>query len=56
MAPSIASKQRQREKEASRQADEQALMDGADARELEAKNAFLLADRTLVHWSESESL
>jgi hypothetical protein len=56
MAPSIALEQRQREKEASREADEQALADGASPREIEAKNAFLVANRTIVHWGRSKPL
>ena len=48
--------QRQREKDASRQADEQALANGASHAEIEAKNAFIRADRTIVHWGRSKPL
>lgn len=48
--------QRQREKEASREADEQALAEGVSPRDIDAKNAFLRADRTIVHWGRSKPL
>lgn len=42
--------EREREKQASRDADERALANGVSAAEIEAKNAFLTADRTIIHW------
>jgi hypothetical protein len=42
--------EREREKQASRDADERALANGMTIAELEAKNAFLTADRTIIHW------
>ncbi|MES1183995.1 MAG: hypothetical protein ABUL60_09270 [Myxococcales bacterium] len=40
----------EREKQASRDADERALANGVSAAEIEAKNAFLTPDRTIIHW------
>jgi len=54
---SFDSEERAREKQASREADERALASGrATVAELEAKNAFLRADRTIVHWNRSKPL
>jgi hypothetical protein len=47
---------RAREKQASRDADEAALAAGASVAEIEAKNAFLTADRVIVHWNWSRRL
>jgi hypothetical protein len=41
---------REREKQASRDADERALANGVSAEEIEAKNAFLTPDRVVIHW------
>jgi len=41
---------REREKQASRDADELALASGVSVAEIEAKNAFLTPDRTVIHW------
>ena len=41
---------REREKQASRDADERALANGVSAAEIEAKNAFLTPDRVVIHW------
>lgn len=41
---------REREKQASRDADERALANGMSIAELEAKNAFLTPDRAIIHW------
>jgi len=50
------SDRRQAEKQASRASDEEALAKGASVQQIEAKNAFLLADRTIVHWDRSKHL
>jgi hypothetical protein len=42
--------EREREKQASRDADERALASGVSVAEIEAKNAFLTPDRTIIHW------
>jgi hypothetical protein len=42
--------EREREKQASRDTDERALASGVSAAEIEAKNAFLTPDRTIIHW------
>jgi hypothetical protein len=42
--------EREREKQASREADERALANGMSVAEIEAKNAFLTPDRTIIHW------
>ena len=42
--------EREREKQASREADERALANGVSVAEIEAKNAFLTPDRTIIHW------
>jgi len=41
---------REREKQASRDAGERALANGVSPAEIEAKNAFLTPDRTIIHW------
>ena len=48
--------ERAREKQASRDADERALAAGASAEDIDAKNAFLTADRTIIHWDRSRPL
>jgi hypothetical protein len=48
--------QREREKQASREADERALAAGESAEAIDARNAFLTADRTIVHWDRSRPL
>jgi hypothetical protein len=48
--------QREQEKELSRAADEEALAAGTSPREIEAKNAFIIASRTIVHWERSRPL
>lgn len=48
--------ERAREKQASRDADDRALAAGASVEEIDAKNAFLTADRTIVHWDRSKPL
>jgi hypothetical protein len=45
--------QREREKQASRDADERALAAGESAEAIDARNAFLTADRTIVHWDRA---
>lgn len=45
--------EREREKQASREADERAFADGESAEAIDARNAFLTADRTIVHWNRS---
>jgi hypothetical protein len=47
---------REREKQASRDADDRALANGVSAQEIDAKNAFITADRTIVHWNRSRPL
>lgn len=47
---------RAEEKEASREADERALANGATPADIERKNAFITADRTNVHWDKSKPL
>lgn len=42
--------EREREKQASRDADERALASGVSAAEIEAKKAFLTPDRTVIRW------
>ena len=42
--------EREREKQASRDADKHALANGVSAAEIEAKNAFLTPDRVVIHW------
>jgi hypothetical protein len=48
--------ERQREKQASRDADERALAAGESAEAIDARNAFLTADRTIVRWDRSRRL
>ena len=48
--------EREREKQASREADERALAAGESAEAIDARNAFLTADRTIVHWDRSRPL
>ena len=49
--------EREREKQASRDADEKALIDGTmTVEEIERKNAFLTADRVIIHWDRSRPL
>jgi hypothetical protein len=43
-------REREREKQASRDADEYAMANGVSAAAIEAKNGFLRADRVIVHW------
>jgi hypothetical protein len=52
----FAPEQREREKQASREADERALAAGESAEAIDARNAFLTADRTIVHWDRSRPL
>lgn len=42
--------EREREKQASREADERAFAAGESGESIDARNAFLTADRTIVHW------
>lgn len=42
--------ERERQKQASREADELALVNGVSAAEIESKNAFLTPDRVVIHW------
>ena len=44
---------REREKQASREADERAFAAGESGESIDARNAFLTADRTIVHWDPS---
>lgn len=48
--------ERAREKQASRDADDRALAAGARPEDIDAKNAFLTADRTIIHWNRSRRL
>jgi hypothetical protein len=48
--------EREREKQASREADERALAAGESAEAIDARNAFLTANRTIVHWDRSRPL
>ena len=48
--------EREREKQASREADERALAAGESPEAIDARNAFLTADRTIVHWDRSRPL
>lgn len=48
--------ERAREKQASRDADERALAAGESAEAIDARNAFLTADRTIIHWNRSRPL
>lgn len=48
--------EREREKQASRDADERALAAGESAAAIDAKNAFLTAERTIIHWDRSRPL
>jgi hypothetical protein len=45
--------EREREKQASREADERAFAAGESGESIDARNAFLTADRTIVHWDPS---
>jgi hypothetical protein len=45
--------EREREKQASREADERAFAAGESAQAIDARNAFLTADRTIVHWNRA---
>ena len=45
--------EREREKQASRDADERAFATGESGESIDARNAFLTADRTIVHWDPS---
>lgn len=47
---------REREKQASREADDRAFAAGESAEAIDAKNAFLTADRTIIHWNRSRPL
>ena len=42
--------ERERQKQASREADELALANGVSAAEIGSKNAFLTPDRVVIHW------
>jgi hypothetical protein len=44
---------REREKQASRDADERALASGVSVEAIERKNAFLTPERVVVHWDPS---
>jgi hypothetical protein len=46
-------REREREKQASREADERAFAAGESGESIDARNAFLTADRTIVHWDPS---
>jgi hypothetical protein len=48
--------EREREKQASRDADERAFAAGESGESIDARNAFLTADRTIVHWDRSRRL
>lgn len=47
---------RERQKQTSRDADERLPAAGVPAAGIEAKNALLRADRTIVHWDRSKPL
>jgi hypothetical protein len=42
--------ERDRQKQASREADERAFAAGESGEAIDVRNAFLTADRTIVHW------
>jgi hypothetical protein len=48
--------EREREKQASREADDRAFAAGESAEQIDARNAFLTADRTIIHWNRSRPL
>lgn len=48
--------EREREKQASRDADERAFAAGESGESIDARNAFLTADRTIVHSDRSRPL
>jgi len=48
--------ERDREKQASRDADDRAFAAGESAEAIDARNAFLTADRTIIHWNRSRPL
>ena len=51
------SEAREREKQASRDADERAVVEGRmSLRDLEAKNAFVRADRAVPRWKRAKPL
>jgi hypothetical protein len=50
-------KTREQEKQASRDADEKALIDGTmTVEEIERKNSFLTADRVIIHWDRNRPI
>lgn len=54
--PNQAKAIRDSQKQISRDADEAALASGVSAAEIGRKNAFVTADRTIVHWNRSKPL
>lgn len=47
---------RQAEKQASRELDDLAIVAGVPVSDIECKNAFLTASRTVIHWHKSKPL